>query len=201
MVEDWSREYRGGLRRLELAKGHPQVKSRFHGLLDELAAEREAMLALMERPAWKTIKLGTHDSHQALRQALVDGGFRIGSWGDDILKRISVATKPNRVDLVLTTVAELGFPNGARWSEVYGKILSLGLRLCPAEAGPQLRFQYPDQPMGEWVLIAMEPITDSDGYPHVFSVARDGRGRWLGAPYGRSGHFVLGDHRWVFCRK
>ena len=58
---------------------------------------------------------------------------------------------------------QLGFPNGATLKEIYAKAKDLGLELCPAEVGPLLRLNYPDQPNGEYLRIAMETINDSDG--------------------------------------
>jgi hypothetical protein len=154
-----------------------------------------------EFTTWKTIKLGTRPSNAELRQDLTDGGCRLGSWGSDILNKTDVAPEPADLDLVLVTVGELGFPKGAKRSEIYERALSLGLQLCPAEVGPQLRLQYPDQPNGEWMLVAMEPIVDSDGRLVVFYVARDSDGRWLYAAYGNPGSFWDAGGRWVFARK
>jgi hypothetical protein len=77
----------------------------------------------------------------------------------------------------------------------------MGLGLCPAEVGPQWRLQYADQPMGEWILVGMEPISDSDGYLKVFDVARLEDGRWLYGNDGRPGGVWYGDNRWAFRRK
>ncbi len=63
-------------------------------------------------PTWKTIRLGTGlQSADEFRGALKNGGFRIGSWGNDILGRpaFKAATKETEVDLVNISVAELGF--------------------------------------------------------------------------------------------
>lgn len=166
-----------------------------------LANERAQTLAITERPAWKVIQLGTHKSAQELRQALLENRFRISTWGDDILNKVKVAQEPGEVNLVLLTVADLGFPNGAEGSKIYEKALSLGLELCPAEVGPQLRLQYPDQPIGEWILVAMEPITHSGGDLEVFSVDHARAGRWLYGFYGRPDRFWRAGRRWVFCRK
>jgi len=61
--------------------------------------------------------------------------------------------------------------------------------------------QYKDQPKGEWLIIAMEPIADSDGRLRVWSVERDDGERWLGAHYGDPDRFWSARHRFVFLRR
>ena len=59
--------------------------------------------------------------------------------------------------------------------------------VVPAEVGPQLRLAYSDQSMGEWMVMATEPIRGPDGDLCVFRVARSGDARWLGTSYGDPG--------------
>ena len=151
-------------------------------------------------PTWRTIQLGGHKTVEKLVEAIVAGDFKIGEWARDILKKVTLAKQSLEVELVVVSVAELGFPAGATRKEIYDRAVSLGLALCPPEVGPQLRLQYADQPLGEWLLVAMEPIAVSDGRLRVFLVGRDGIGRWLGS---YSGHPESGwgvDDRWVFSR-
>ncbi len=108
------------------------------------------------------------------------------------------AAKEIEIDLVVATVAELGFENGAKRSEIYTRAKELGLELCPPEVGPQLRLQYRDQPMNERLLIGMELIADSDGNFRMFNVEHDDGGRWLDGRHGHPDHFWRGDDRWVF---
>lgn len=138
---------------------------------------------------WKTIKLGTGlktvgDFHRALR----DGGFHLGEGGNDIIHKPAFTRSPEEVEieLVRVTVAELGFKYGTTRKDIYERAIQLGLELCPAEVGPQLRLQYKDQPRGEWLFIGMEPIANSDGELVVFQVGRFSlsldlghRGLWL----------------------
>ncbi|MFA5158762.1 MAG: hypothetical protein WC451_06305, partial [Patescibacteria group bacterium] len=67
----------------------------------------------------------------------------------------------------------------------------------------QLRLQYPadEQPMNEWLLVAMEPIKDSDGYLRVFDVERDVDGAWLDSDYVGPGSLWDASDRWLFRRK
>ena len=150
---------------------------------------------------WKTIKLGTGlKTAKDFRKALKKSGNRIGDWGDDILGQpaFTVSKSEVEVDLVNISVAELGFKDGATRKDIYDRASELGLQLCPAEVGPQLRIQYADQPKGEWLRIAMEPIADSDGLLNVFDVAYGRDGRWLGGSHGRPDDFWGGDNRFVF---
>jgi len=152
---------------------------------------------------WKTIKLSTGlKTAKDFRKVLKKNGNRIGGWGDDILGQsaFTVSDTEKDVDLVKVSVAELGFKDGATRKDIYDRALELGLQLCPAEVGPQLRLQYADQPKGEWLRIAMEPITGSGGDPHVFYVAHDSDGRWLHGSYGPPNLFWNGDYRFVFLR-
>ena len=151
---------------------------------------------------WKTIKLGTgFRTADDFRKALKGNGFNIGDWANDILGKpaFMVATEETEVDLVKVTVAELGFKKGARRDQIYERAKELGLELCSPEVGPQLRLQYRGQPNGEWVLIGMEPIADSDGHLSVFGVERDDSGLWLDGRWGGPDCVWDPDGRLVFC--
>jgi hypothetical protein len=52
----------------------------------------------------------------------------------------------------------------------------LGYELCPAEVAVQLRLQYLDQPVGEFLNIAMEPIATYEGEPVGLISANGGAG-------------------------
>jgi hypothetical protein len=154
-------------------------------------------------PTWKTIKLGTGPkTADDFRRALKAGGNRISDWANDILgkRAFTAADEETEVDLVVLSVAELGFKDGAARKDIYKQALKLGLELCPAEVGPQLRLQYNNQPKGEWLFIGMEPITDSGGFLVVFFVARGDDALWLDGHRGCPDGFWDGFARWVFVR-
>ena len=171
-----------------IAENLPEMPSEIQqGWIENPAALQKALyLALLPAPEyviWKTI--------------------RIGDWASEILGQpaFTVASHELDLDLVVMSVAELGFKNSAKRSEIYARARELGLDLCPAEVGPQLCLVYKDQPLNEWLLIAMEPITDSGGDLSVFGVARDGRGLWLDGSSGHPGGVWNANDRWVFVRR
>lgn len=152
---------------------------------------------------WKTIKLGTGlKTADDFRKALKASGFKIGDWANDILGKpaFTAASKEIELELVKVSVGELGFKNGATRQEIYQRAQELGLKTCPNEVGPQLRLQYKDQSNGEWLLVAMEPITDSDGDLGLFRVEHYGFGLWLNGGYDGPDDVWLADDQFVFCK-
>jgi hypothetical protein len=96
------------------------------------------------------------------------------------------------------SVAGLGFEEETRYDAICERAKERGFELCPPEVGPQLRLQYKDQPSGEWLAIAMEAISISDGDLNVFHVEHDGDGLWLCSFYGGPGDLWYPDYRFVF---
>ena len=157
---------------------------------------------------WKTfmkLKLGTGvKDADGFRKALKQADCNIGDWGNDILGKpaFKVAEAETEVELVVVSVGEFGFKDGATRAAIYKRANELGLDLCPNEVGPQLRLQYKDQPKGERLLIAMEPIAASVGHIEVFCISRHDDGeRWLNGVLGDPGIFWVAGIHWVFLRR
>lgn len=153
-----------------------------------------------EFPVWKTIQLGRHQTVDGYRQAFEAAGMRVSPWGNDILGKTPLAPELVDLDLVAVSGADLGCTGWTRRDEIYRRALARGLVPCPPEVGPALREQYPDQPLGEWRYIAMEPIMGSARLLRVFSVERDVDGLWLRAGDGSPGRGWHPGHVWVFSR-
>lgn len=170
-----------------------------------LSDELEVKEAEHHWKIWKTINCGTGlKSADDFRESIKKNGMKISDWANDILGKPTFTTAAQEIELdlvkVTVTVRELGFKSGARRDQIYARAKGLGLELCSSEVGPQLRLQYPDQPNNEWILIAMEPITDSNGVLRVFSVERGVSGLWLNGHYGFPNGFWGPDSQWVFLR-
>ena len=149
---------------------------------------------------WKTVTLGLKKSPKDYRKALEKDGYRIGDYASLILNKTEVSQTEVELDLVVVTIGELGFNEGARRDKIYARVIELGLQVCPAEVGPALRLAHKDQPRGEWLRIGMEPITDSDGYLGVFGVDNGNDDRWLLSHYDNPDIVWNADLQWVFVR-
>jgi hypothetical protein len=113
-----------------------------------------------ELPTWQTITVGLHHSVNAVRDALDEARIAVGESADEILGRpgFTFAEAPTELDLVILSVAELGFgPQGAALADIHERGIRIGLELCPEEVGPQLRLQYLNQPVSESLHVAMKP--------------------------------------------
>jgi hypothetical protein len=174
------------------------------GLFDGAqVTKKQVVIESREWKVWKTIKLGMGLKTAAdFRKAFTDAEMKIGDWGNDVLGNpaFEVAEKETIVDLVVVSVAELGFNDGATRRGIYKRAHKLGLQACPAEIGPQLRLQYPDQPRAEWLVIGMDPITATDGRLSVFNVVRCNNEYWLHGYRGHPDYLWLASDRFVFVR-
>ena len=151
---------------------------------------------------FRTVVLGTLPTPDTYRAALKAAGHKIGDYADQALSKITVAPVPVTLDLVDLTTKEITGKDQATLVEIYEAALARGdVDLCPAEVGPALRLQYGNQPMNEWLIVAMEPLEDSDGNLMRFIVARDSDGSWLFSRYDCSDRVWSGGFRWLFVRR
>lgn len=119
---------------------------------------------------WKTITINKKPSTK---------GINISSYASDMLKKVKW-NKKQTLDLVKVTVQDLfNDENIHTTDEIFAKAKEQGLDLCPPQVGLQLRVEYKDQPMNEWLYMGMKLMTDSYGYPFVFKLDRSDDGLWL----------------------
>lgn len=174
-------------------------------LKEALCPPEEQKTTVPNFKTFRTLKLGTGISDgDGFRSALKDAELRIGDLANDILGKpaFTVSPEAKEVELVVVSVADLGFKNTATRKDIYARANELGLDLCPAEVGPQLRLQYTDQPKGEWLIIGMEPIDISLRQFRIFDVERiHNDERWLSSDNGDPVHVWHATDRWVFLHR
>jgi hypothetical protein len=179
---------------------------------------------------WKRITLGTYKDVNLLREDLdsihcgvvsepqvaSSGSIGIGTVkprrppctlgesASEIIGRpaFKLSRTRTQIDLVVLTAADLGLARdeGVSVDAVYTRAELLGFALCPAETGPQLRLQYLDQRVGEFLHIAMRPIARWTGEQTSFTVANGGAGLLLAGSDGNLDLVVPPMLRFVFVR-
>ena len=155
------------------------------------AAEAPQQLIKSEREVatWKTITIGNYADSLKLRNELNGVGCNVGGQAAEILARPTFILAPHKanIELALVSPAQLGFTSDTvTLANVYARAQNLGFELAAPEVGPQLRIQYFDQPMGEFLIIGMEPIKTWSGEPVILNVANGGAGLILIGQDGRA---------------
>jgi hypothetical protein len=150
---------------------------------------------------WRTTTLGSYKGVDSYRDAFDAAKMKIGDAADEILGRpaFHYVKEKSEVELTLLSAAELGIESESSLAEVYRRATQLGLALCPGEVGPQLRLDYRDQPRGESLTIAMEPVKTYDGSPAILSLMNFGDGLALVGSDGRPEFRVPRYFRFVFA--
>jgi hypothetical protein len=179
--------------------------------------QSQAPPTALETPIWKTITVGGSKGVNAVRAAMEAApcSIWISDEADEILGRpaFPFIRTPVELDLVVLSVfelgfgdqasrnnSELGFRDQASLHDIYTRALSLGFELCPAEVGPALRLNYLDQPLGEFLHIAMKPVARYTGELVHFTVGGGGAGLLLVGGNGDPDVMHLGVVRLVFVR-
>jgi hypothetical protein len=154
-------------------------------------------------PTWKTIAVGAFADPIALRNALDVLGCTVGGAAAEILARPGFTVRSDRtsVELVVLSAAELGFrTDRVALAAIYARVKEVGFELAAAEVGPQLRLQYLDQPIGEFLIVGMNPIKTWSGEPIILNVANGGAGLILIGQDGRDDAEISVTSRFVFVR-
>jgi hypothetical protein len=133
------------------------------------------------RPVWKTISLGTYTSHIEMFDALDEAGVHIGDLADGVLHRPGFTLSKVKMDvqLVVLSASDLGFRGREPLASLYARARRLGYELCSPEVAVQLRLQYRDQPVGEFLDIAMDPIATYERKLVGLSLGNGGAGLML----------------------
>ncbi|KYK47337.1 hypothetical protein A1D31_31720 [Bradyrhizobium liaoningense] len=174
--------------------------------LKEVAGARKPQTGVesaADVPVWRKTTVGTFPDSVALRNALNARGCGVGELASEIMARPAFTLNTAKADLELVTVsaAELGFQTETvLLGQIYARAQQLGFGLAPAEIAPQLRLQYLDQPIGEFLTIGMNPIKTSKGAPVILNVANGGAGLILIGQDGRADAEIFVGSVFVFLR-
>lgn len=122
---------------------------------------------------FKKITVGDYDPSCMVYNLTSGEYYKVKDFAKLALDSVTYTKTVGTINLTLISVEKLGLVYGATLEQIYERALELGLKLCPSEIGPRLRFLYENQPKGDWIRIAMEPIHFSDGNSVIFSLAHN----------------------------
>jgi hypothetical protein len=117
------------------------------------------------------------------------------------------------IQIVVLSVADLGFEEGATYEQLTARALESGLVESPLELGPHLRVQFPNQaessvgsaatqhraPPGS-ITVASPPLDNSDQTPKGFYLRRIDGVLWLRGYWSWPGHIWSPEDVLVFSR-
>ena len=104
-----------------------------------------------------------------------------------------VSSKSRGVKLAFCEIGDLGFHKPVSTPDLWAKLKEIN-GLCSKDTGPQLRHQFLDQPLGDWAIVASEPMSMSLTSRGIFilgstnGVGHNGRKLWIdGCAVGEKG--------------
>jgi hypothetical protein len=151
---------------------------------------------------WKTIILGNYPSALALRDALIERNFQIGGLAAEMLRlpTFKLFSPYGSLDLSVVAVGQL-VPGSdhATFADIHAHALEAGLHLCPPEVALQLRLQYLDQKIGEFLLVGMKPLPTASGSGACFVVGNGGAGLLIIGRLAEASLTVSSRSRFVFA--
>lgn len=136
------------------------------------------------------------------REALQGAGVQLNAYAETYLDdpEFPYGPWPLEVELVMGTVADLGFPEGADLAQLQQAALAQGLEPCPVLAALALRLAWADQPEGRIAREHRAPEGSVTVISHQFRDSKDLHGFYLiqaeGVPWLR-GYVAPADHIWA----
>lgn len=144
-------------------------------------------------------------SKELLLTQLLGRGVQLNAAGRTLFadERFTTSNCTSVWKTIETSVASLGFPGGATFSQFCQKAAEHGLELCPLELGPYLRIDFLDQDEGELgqpqslhaappgsLTVVSQPLTTVDETPKGFYLRKIKGVLWL------RGYFSTAEHVW-----
>lgn len=129
------------------------------------------------------ITIGGKTNEQLINQ-IEAAGIKIDEYVKEMMENPAFKTSKTEKDIEMIdiSVEDLGLQKCPTREKIFQRAKELGLEIAPAEAGPQLSLQYPEQTKG--LVIGMEPLEVSSGDQYLFVVSHGPDGRVVSSASG-----------------
>ncbi len=139
----------------------------------------------------RTIACGGASADELVKQ-LVRHDVSLNPYAEQLLSDPNFPTSTQSVECrtVQVRARDLGFPDGAFFSDITRAATTVGLEVCPLELAPHFRLQFPEEISEQRVTVTSNRLYESDEFPRGFYLQhRDGQS-WLRA------YRASDDHLW-----
>ena len=164
----------------------------------------EQAKSIEDRPKfkiWMKLRLGTFKNAREILTCIKrSSGLQVTDWAAASMIHMTISSTESEIKIVKISAQDLGFKKAVSRAAIYDCARGHGLHLVPAEVGPQLRIVYRDQPLGEWLLMGMEPIKSGVGSSDIFVLASNLGALNIGTAFSSSEHKWPPSTRWVFAQ-
>ena len=133
----------------------------------------------------RTVDLGLYRDISGYKREIELKGISLEESFEWIYNCIQVIDRRKTVGIAVHSLRELGFDKPASVKEIHDAGMNLGYSLCPPELSLALRLTFLDQPIFQYLTLAMEPIIDKEGRAWCIAVVHN--------------TFKKDDHKWVVC--
>lgn len=113
----------------------------------------------------------------------------LNAYAKQLLSELVFTNEARQIQLIETSVLDLGFSSGALFSDIVESALNSGLSLCPLELAPYFRLHYLTQE-GPDLTIASPKFSQDDNDPNGFYL------RYLDGIYWLRGYRASDD--WLY---
>lgn len=120
--------------------------------------------------------------------------LQLSTWAKELIEKASF-DDTSKVEYIVKSVAELGFPDGATYGNIITTAEKNGYSLLSHAQALSYALNYK---LTAWHILAIDSITDSGGYRPLFRVGHDDDDLWLDGDYGDVDYFWHGRSVFVF---
>ncbi len=126
------------------------------------------------------IKVGGVNKQELLRK-IYDSSIGMNDYAHTLFKdeKFTITPVVTEINVIETSVSDLGYKDGALYSEIMDSALEKGFELCTLELAPHLRLQYTTQDDGPYLTVASNKTRNDETYPNGFYLRNNDDFLWL----------------------
>lgn len=103
------------------------------------------------------VTIGRHHTVKELHRDLLHA-VKFGTWATELIERVVLTPIPAKVQLVTAHIShDLNLDDSCQYEDIVAAGAKNNMHLCTMEMAYEARLDYLDQPVDEFLVVAMEP--------------------------------------------